>query len=82
MDVQYLFLFEFLLLMAIFVGIRYVSYMKEANICRVLKMDLSVKGRGLYSKFANGIGKEKINAYDKYEMWRFVEHRRESSFIN
>lgn len=81
MDVQYLFL-QILLLMVIFVGIRYVSGMKEANICRFLKMNLSEEGIILYSKFACHIGKEKIHAYDKYEMWRYIEHRREPSFIN
>ena len=81
MDVQYLFL-QVLLLMAIFVGIRYVSCMKETNICRFLKMNLSETGIVLYNKFTHYIDKEKIHAYDKYEMWRYIEHRRESSFIH
>lgn len=81
MDVQYLFL-QVLLLMFIFVGIRYVSCMKEANICRFLKMNLSEEGIVLYNRFTHHIGKEKIHAYDKYGMWRYVEYRRESSFIN
>lgn len=81
MDVQYLFL-QVLLLMVVFVGIRYVSCMKEANICRFLNMNLSEEGIVLYSKFTHHIGKEKIHAYDKYEMWRYIEHRRESSFIS
>ncbi len=82
MDAQYLFLFQILLLMIIFVGIRYVSCMKEASICRFLKMDLAEGGTVVYNKFSQYIGKEKIHAYDKYQMWRYVEHRRESSFIH
>lgn len=81
MDVQYLFL-QVLLLMVIFVGIRYVSCMKEANICRFLRIDLSEGGMVLCCRFTQHIGKEKIHAYDKYEMWRYIEHRRNSSFIN
>lgn len=81
MDVQYLFL-QVLLLMVVFVGIQYISYRKETNICRFLTMNLSEEGIILFSKFTYYIGKEKIHAYDKYEMWRYIEHRRESSFIN
>ncbi len=81
MDVQYLFLFEFLLLMVIFVGIQYVSHMKETNICKYFKVNLTEEGRVLYNKFTQYIGKEKVYAYDKYQMWRYIEHRRKSSFI-
>lgn len=81
MDVQYLFL-QVLLLMVIFVGIRYASCMKEANICRFLKTKLPEEGIVLYYRLSRHIDKEKIHAYDKYEMWRYIEHRRESSFIH
>ncbi len=81
MDVQYLFLFEFLLLMAIFVGIQYVSCVKETSMCGFLKIDLAEEGKFFYNKSPQYIGKEKIHAYDKYQMWRYIEHRRESSFI-
>lgn len=79
MDVQYLFL-QVLLLMVVFVGIRYVSCMKEANICRFLRIALSEKGIVLCDRFTQQIGKEKIHAFDKYQMWRYIEHRRNSSF--
>ena len=81
MDVQYLFL-QVLLLMVIFVGIRYASCMKEANICRFLKTKLPEEGIVLYYRLSRHIDKEKIHAYDKYGMWRYIEHRRESSFIH
>ena len=76
MDVQYLFM-QILLLMIIFVGIRYVSCMKEANLCRFLRMNLSKDGVVLSGRFTCHIGKEKIHAYDKYEMWRYAEHKRD-----
>ena len=95
MDVQYLFL-QVLLLMVIFVGIRYASCMKEANLYRFLKTRLPEEGFYLYNRLAHHIGKEKIhaakqipfiirekiNSYYKYEMWRYIEHRRETSFIH
>lgn len=81
MDVQYL-LLQVLLLMVIFVGIRYASCMKEANLYRFLKTKLPEEGFYLYNRLSHHIGKEKIHAYDKYEMWRYIEHRRESSFIH
>ena len=81
MDVQYLFFFPFLLLLAIYTGKQYVSHMKEARISNFLKINVTEVGKVLYSRFQECMGKEKIHAYDKYAMWRYVEHRKEASFI-
>lgn len=80
LDVQYLFLFQFLLFIIIFVGIQYISGIKEAGICRFLIVVLAEAGNILCNRFSKTIGKEKIHAYDKYQMWRYIEHRRTTSF--
>lgn len=81
MDVQYLFFFPLLFLLVIYIGKQCVSYMKEAGVSCLLKINLVETGKVLYSRFQEYMGKEKVHAYDKYEMWRYVEHRKEASFI-
>lgn len=81
MDVQYLFFFPLLLLLVLYKGKQCVSHMKEAGISNILKVNLAEAGKVLYSRFQQYMGKEEIYAYDKYEMWRYVEHRKEASFI-
>lgn len=81
MDIKYLYLIQFLLCVLIYLGVRYISAQKKAKIYGLFRIVRKEACPLTYSGFSKHIEKKHIHAFDKYQMWRYVEHREESSFI-
>ena len=81
MDIKYLYLIQFLLCVLIYLGVRYISVQKKAKIYSLFSIVRREACPLIYSGFSKHIEKKYIHAFDKYQMWRYVEHWKESSFI-
>jgi len=79
MDVRYL--IQILLLILFFIGIHCVVYQRQKAQCRFVKIILKVECQMIYRRFSKHIEKKKICAFEKYQIWRYIEKRREASFI-
>lgn len=81
MDSNCLYLIQIFLFVLILVGVRCVSLRRDVRIYGWYRVLLKEKCHYTYSGFSKHIEKKKIYAYDKYQMWRYIERRREASFI-
>lgn len=81
MDIKYLYLIQFLLCVLIYLGVRYISVQKKAKIYSLFSIVRREACPLTYSGFSKHIEKKYIHAFDKYQMWRYVEHREAASFI-
>lgn len=79
MDVKYL--LQILLLIVFFIGFHYISIRRRSKRYELFHIILKEKCSFLYSSFSKHIQKKKICAFDKYQIWRYIEKRRKSSFI-
>lgn len=79
MDVKYL--LQILLFILFFVGLHYISIRRHSKRYELFHIILREKCSFLYSSFSKHIEKKKICAFDKYQIWRYIEKRRKSSFI-
>ena len=81
MDANYLYFMQLLLCAVFFIGIEYVSYLCPIRHYRFLKVLLKERCSYTYGILFKHIEKEDMCAYDKYQIWRYIEKRRESLFI-
>ncbi len=81
MDIKYLYLIQFLLCVLIYLGARCVFAQKKAQIYGLYTIVRKEVCPLTYSGFSKHIEKKYIHAFDKYQMWRYVEHREAASFI-
>lgn len=79
MDVKYL--LQILLFIVFFIGFHYISIRRRSKRYELFRIILREKCSFLYSSFSKHIQKKKICAFDKYQIWRYIEKRRKSSFI-
>lgn len=79
MDIRYL--MQILLLIIFFIGIYYVSCQCYKRQYGFLNIVLKEECSFIYSGFSKYIEKRKICAFDKYQIWRYIEWRRGASFI-
>lgn len=79
MDLKYL--LQFLLFIIIFIGIYCVTYQVRKSQYDFFNIILEEECHFFYRKFSKHIEKKKICAYDKYEIWRYIERRKGASFI-
>lgn len=77
MDIRYL--IQFLLLLLFFIGISYICYCYKRNTFHLLQAPLKESGTFLYRDFSKHIEKKKMCAFDKYEIWRFIEKQKSLS---
>lgn len=79
MDVKYL--IQILLLILFFIGIQCLSLQHKKRQYGFLKIILKEECQTIYRRFSKHIEKKKICAFEKYQIWRYIEKRREASFI-
>lgn len=81
MDIQYLCLIQVFLVLLFLIAIRFVSLHRDAGAYGCYTALQIEKCLYTYSQFSKHIERNKIYAYDKYQIWRYIERKRESSFI-
>lgn len=79
MDIRYL--IQILLLIVFFIGIYYVSLQRGARRYCFTHIPMMQKEHFLYSRFSKLIEPKKMCVFEKYQIWRYIEHRKDSSFI-
>lgn len=71
MDIQYM--IQFLLLLLFFIGISYISSCYKRNTFHLFQTSLKANYSFTYQNFTKRIERKNLCAYDKYEIWRFIE---------
>ncbi len=79
MDIRYL--MQLFLLIIFFITIQYVTLYHSTRVYGFLNLILKEECHYIYNRFSKHIEKKNIYAFEKYEMWRYIERHRESSFI-
>lgn len=74
MDIKYL--LHILLFVIILVGIYCITLHVYKRQYDFFSLILEEECSFIYCKFSKFIQKNKICAYDKYEIWRYIEHRK------
>lgn len=74
MDIQYI--IQFLLLLLFFLGISFISYCYKRSTFHLLQASLKEVCHFIYQDFSKHIEKKKLCAFDKYEIWRFIEKQK------
>lgn len=79
MDVRYL--MQILLFILFLIGIYYISLQRHKVQYDFVGIIRKEECHFIYRTFSKHLGKKKICAYDKYQIWRHIEKRRSSPFI-
>jgi hypothetical protein len=79
MDIKYF--MQILLFILIFIGIHYASYRRQTQQYEFINILLKEERSFLYSHSSKHIEKKHISVFDKYQIWRYIERRKTSSFI-
>lgn len=79
MDIRYL--IQILLFFLFLIGTYCVLLQRQKRTYDFLHVILKEECPFTYRIFSKYIEQKKICAFEKYEIWRYIEHRRASSFI-
>lgn len=79
MDIRYI--IQILLFFLMLFGIYCISLQRQQRTYDFLHVILKEECPFIYRIYAKYMEQKKICAFEKYQIWRYIEHRRMSSFI-
>lgn len=80
MDIKYF--MQILLFLLLLISIHFVSYRRKTQKYEFINILLKEACSFLYNHASKHIARKHINVYDKYQIWRYIERRKISSFMN
>lgn len=72
MDIEYL--LQILLLILFFIGLHCVSIHRRSKQYELFQIILKENCSFIYNSFSKHIAKKNICAFDKYQIWRYIQH--------